>query len=183
MSLNTKNDIENDDLICPITFRIFRDPVIAGDGHVYERAAIVRWIAEHGTSPLTRQPLNLNELQADDYLRNLADQRRNSSISSNYDENLQRQGSTISYNYNIYVNQPVLMQLQSISNRDNVENHHVSSNNFCHRHTYLIVIAFTAVLVGTIAIYGLYCSQTYPISSGELLMSALSIFIYASCRF
>jgi hypothetical protein len=186
MPLDTKNDIKNDDLICPITFQIFRDPVIAGDGHTYERAAIVRWISEHGTSPLTRQPLNINELQADDYLRNLADQRRNSSISSNYDGNLyhtdlQRQSSTISYNNNIHVNQPVLVQLQSISNnnialRDNVENHHVSRNNFYHKHKSSIAIAFTVVLMGTIGIYALCYGTTDSISSGELLMSALSIF-------
>jgi hypothetical protein len=180
MSLDTKND----DLICPITCRIFRDPVIAGDGHIYERAAIMRWIAEHGTSPLTRQPLNLNELQADDYLRNLADQRRSSSISSNYDGNLyhtdlQRQSSTISYNYNTYIDQPVLVELQSISNRDNV----VSPNNFYHKNKCWTAIALTAVLVGAIGIYILYCGTTDSISSGELLMSALSIFIYVLCRF
>jgi hypothetical protein len=178
MSLDTKNDIKNDDLICPITFQIFRDPVIAGDGHAYERAAIVRWIAEHGTSPITRQPLNINELQADDYLRNLADQRRNSSISSNYDGNLyhtdlQRQSSTISYNNNIHVNQPVLVQLQSISNnnialRDNVENHHVFCNNFYHKHKCWIAIVLTVVLVGAIWIYILCSSTKDSISSGEL---------------
>ncbi len=37
----------NDDFICPITYQIFRDPVIAGDGYTYERAAIVRWILEN----------------------------------------------------------------------------------------------------------------------------------------
>ncbi|CAF1551175.1 unnamed protein product, partial [Adineta steineri] len=36
---------------------LFRDPVIANDGHVYERVAITKWINEHGTSPFTRQPL------------------------------------------------------------------------------------------------------------------------------
>ena len=40
---NVKN-IENEDLTCPITLGPFRDPVIARDGHVYEREAITRWI-------------------------------------------------------------------------------------------------------------------------------------------
>ena len=66
------NEIKKEDLICPITLEMFRDPVIAGDGHIYEREAIVQWIREHGTSPLTRQQLNINELQSDDYLRNLS---------------------------------------------------------------------------------------------------------------
>jgi hypothetical protein len=144
MTSSVKSKIDNDDLICPITYQIFRDPVVAGDGHTYERAAIVQWVAEHGTSPLTRQPLNINELQADDYLRNLAAQRRSSSISSNYYINLdhaviQRQSSTISYNYNINVDQPVAIQLQPISNNTivsigNAENRYVSRNNFCYQH-------------------------------------------------
>lgn len=33
------------------------DPVLAGDGHSYERAAIESWLATHTTSPLTGQPL------------------------------------------------------------------------------------------------------------------------------
>lgn len=44
-------------LLCPITVDVFIDPVIAEDGHTYERQAIVRWIQENGTSPITREPL------------------------------------------------------------------------------------------------------------------------------
>jgi len=76
-------NIENDDLICPITFELFRDPVVAGDGHVYEREAITQWILEHGTSPFTREPLQVDHLQPDDHLRSLAAQRRNSTVSYN----------------------------------------------------------------------------------------------------
>jgi len=43
------NELESEDLICPITLQVFRDPVRAKDGHVYERQAIVTWILEHGT--------------------------------------------------------------------------------------------------------------------------------------
>ena len=41
------------DLRCPITLEVMRDPVIAGDGHSYEREAIERWLSSHRTSPLT----------------------------------------------------------------------------------------------------------------------------------
>ncbi|CAF4265666.1 unnamed protein product, partial [Adineta steineri] len=61
---------------------LFRDPVIANDGRVYEREAITKWINEHGTSPFTRQPLQLSELQPDDHLRQLAARRRNLVVSS-----------------------------------------------------------------------------------------------------
>ncbi|CAF1404427.1 unnamed protein product [Adineta steineri] len=62
---------------------LFRDPVIANDGRVYEREAITKWINEHGTSPFTRQPLQVSELQPDDYLRQLAARHRNSVVSYN----------------------------------------------------------------------------------------------------
>ena len=79
----SKQQIENDQLICPITLELFRDPVRAKDGHVYERQAITRWILQHGTSPLTRQPLQITDLQSDDQLKNLARQRRGSAVSYN----------------------------------------------------------------------------------------------------
>ena len=163
MKSSVQNDVESDDLICPITFRIFNDPVVAADGRTYERAAIVRWITEHGTSPFTRQPLNINELQADDYLRKLAAQRRSSTVSYNHDINvdhagLQRQSSTISYNYNINVDQAVFRQLQTMYNNnivpmDNAENRSVPDNPVSHPYRYWILllvisgmaIAFTAV--------------------------------------
>ena len=33
------------------------DPVIAGDGHTYERAAIAEWLEWQHTSPVTQAPL------------------------------------------------------------------------------------------------------------------------------
>ena len=40
-------------MVCPITLEVFRDPVIAADGHSYERAALARWLSGHNTSPVT----------------------------------------------------------------------------------------------------------------------------------
>ena len=74
---------DDDSLICPITHEVFRDPVLADDGRLYERAAITRWINEHGTSPFTRQILDVNRLQPDDEVRRRAEQRRRLSVSYN----------------------------------------------------------------------------------------------------
>ena len=42
------------ELVCPITLVLMRYPVrLCGDGHVYERTAIQRWLRSHHTSPLT----------------------------------------------------------------------------------------------------------------------------------
>ncbi len=41
------------------------DAVTAADGFTYEREALVRWVREHGTSPQTRQPLDVSLLLSD----------------------------------------------------------------------------------------------------------------------
>ena len=48
-----------DHFICPITMSVMRDPVVAQDGHTYEKSAIVRWlrVAERVTSPKTNLPM------------------------------------------------------------------------------------------------------------------------------
>ncbi|CAF3083732.1 unnamed protein product, partial [Rotaria sp. Silwood2] len=74
-------EVNHEDLLCPITHEIYRDPVKAADGFVYERAAITRWILQKGTSPFTRQPLKIDELKPDDKLRHLARRRRHSIVS------------------------------------------------------------------------------------------------------
>jgi hypothetical protein len=57
-------------LICPITLKLFNEPVLAEDGYTYEREAITRWINQHGTSPRTKKPLRLNQLTPDDTIKN-----------------------------------------------------------------------------------------------------------------
>ncbi len=49
--------IGEDNLCCPITQDIMKDPVIALDGVTYEREVITAWVSEHGTSPMTRGPM------------------------------------------------------------------------------------------------------------------------------
>jgi len=42
---------------CPITHEIFTDPVIAQDGHTYERTAITEWFKHNDISPMTREKI------------------------------------------------------------------------------------------------------------------------------
>ena len=47
-----------EDYICPITRELMQRPVVAADGHSYEKAAILSWLQRgHRTSPLTNQKL------------------------------------------------------------------------------------------------------------------------------
>ncbi|CAF0803669.1 unnamed protein product [Adineta steineri] len=48
---------------CPITDEIFEDPVIGDDGHTYERKAITQWLKKNETSPMTREPMDINSLK------------------------------------------------------------------------------------------------------------------------
>lgn len=50
--------------LCPITRELMHSPVMCSDGHTYERVAIVRWLADHDTSPLTNVVLPTKVLTA-----------------------------------------------------------------------------------------------------------------------
>tara|TARA_Y100000748_G_scaffold269857_1_gene242206 strand:- start:59 stop:322 length:264 start_codon:yes stop_codon:yes gene_type:complete len=45
-------------MVCVITLSPFRDPVLAVDGHSYERHAIERWLLSSQVSPYTGLPMN-----------------------------------------------------------------------------------------------------------------------------
>jgi hypothetical protein len=48
--------------ICPLTLDIMSHPLLSREGHNYEREAIMNWVSEHGTSPLTRKFLKPSQL-------------------------------------------------------------------------------------------------------------------------
>lgn len=48
--------------ICPITQEIMTDPVIDEQGNCYERTAIMTWLQNHNTSPITRSRIDINKL-------------------------------------------------------------------------------------------------------------------------
>lgn len=46
-------------LLCPITLKLMLDPVLASDGHTYERAALQSWLDKgHDSSPITGAEIN-----------------------------------------------------------------------------------------------------------------------------
>ena len=46
-----------DFFMCPISASLMLDPVVASDGHSYERTAIEQWLLRRRTSPKTDTPL------------------------------------------------------------------------------------------------------------------------------
>lgn len=43
---------------CPIGHHVMIDPVVASDGHSYDRANLQRWLTRKQTSPLTGRPVD-----------------------------------------------------------------------------------------------------------------------------
>ena len=62
-----------DALLCPITLELFCDPVVAQDGHTYERKAIEQWLRRNGTSPITNQSLSLEHLVPNYAIKKMVD--------------------------------------------------------------------------------------------------------------
>jgi len=59
------------DFLCPITLELMIDPVVASDGHSYERAAITQWLEHHDTSPKTNETLKCKLLIANLTLKSM----------------------------------------------------------------------------------------------------------------
>jgi hypothetical protein len=74
----------DDSLLCPITLELFRDPVLAQDGHTYERQAIVEWIEKNGRSPITDQQLSLEHLYPNYAIKKAFDHFEKSMKNKNY---------------------------------------------------------------------------------------------------
>ncbi|CAF1391839.1 unnamed protein product [Adineta steineri] len=89
MTESSKTTIEST-LLCPITHQIFKDPVLAEDGHTYERESIVQWVQNHGTSPLTRQPLNINQLRSNIIVKNIVEEFRSKSFQFKLDVHIKK---------------------------------------------------------------------------------------------
>ena len=67
---------------CPITLVTMVDPVIAADGHSYERAALEAWLANHRTSPFTGAPLEHMHVTPNHRLRSMIESAREVAASS-----------------------------------------------------------------------------------------------------
>lgn len=55
--------------LCPITHEIMKDPVSDPEGNSYERIAIIKWLKQSATSPLTRTRLTIKKLKYNRKLR------------------------------------------------------------------------------------------------------------------
>lgn len=63
-----------DHLTCPLTGKLYVDPVKTPSGHTYERAAILEYIKEHGKDPLSKQKLKATNLTSNNATKMLIQQ-------------------------------------------------------------------------------------------------------------
>jgi len=83
-SLGDTEDDDDDDvdenvdvpeqLLCPITGCAMKDPVVAADGHSYEREAILQWFATSDKSPLTGARMPTTQVFPNFTLRQLSEE-------------------------------------------------------------------------------------------------------------
>lgn len=77
---------------CPITCDIMKEPVQGSDGKTYEKAAIIRWLQQYGTSPETRQSMLISSLKQNYAIKYLIDEyNKNGSSIFNSDETIDDQ--------------------------------------------------------------------------------------------
>ena len=86
------------DIICPISLSIMVDPVIAADGHTYERLYIEKWFIKSNNSPKTNKVLHNKKLISNYNLKSII----SCIIKNSSDDNLIKE-----YNYikKIYSNE------------------------------------------------------------------------------
>ena len=68
-------DIDVDeDLVCPLTHKVFVDPVATPYGHTYERAALLQYMAANNNmDPKAKKPIHASQLVPQHALKRLAD--------------------------------------------------------------------------------------------------------------
>ncbi|KAJ1463330.1 hypothetical protein M885DRAFT_610341 [Pelagophyceae sp. CCMP2097] len=59
------------EFLCSITREVMVDPVVAADGHTYERVSIERWVRTRRSSPQTNAPLSSREVVPNHALKSL----------------------------------------------------------------------------------------------------------------
>lgn len=69
-------------ITCPITQDVMVEPVQGSDGKTYEKEAIIQWLQQHGTSPETRQPMQISSLKENYAIKYLIDEYNKNGSSS-----------------------------------------------------------------------------------------------------
>ena len=119
-----------DSICCPITGQPMKDPVQGNDGHTYERSAITKWLTEKkALSPMTNQPMTVDNLKVNANIRYLCDQYHSGAFgTTNYKKNVivkntpEHQISCQAFRYQMEIDGSPKSNLHFKFNVDHVEN-------------------------------------------------------------
>ena len=62
IKLKALEKVARDDFLCPISYEIMKDPVVANDGYTYDRCNIEQWWLKSNLSPMTGLPIDSKAL-------------------------------------------------------------------------------------------------------------------------
>jgi len=76
--VQTRIIAEHNHFMCPITHELINDPVVAEDGHTYERQAIITWVQNKETSPKTNlsMPSGINMMISNHFAKTSIEEAR-----------------------------------------------------------------------------------------------------------
>ena len=69
-------------MICPIIHDIPRDPIVAGDGHIYSQRALKEWLNKHEKSPITNEIIDPDQLLPVTAITNICNDLRETNLAS-----------------------------------------------------------------------------------------------------
>ena len=84
MSDTNDDDWFNADFYCPIGMNLMEDPVIDPDGNTFERNAIEKWLRKKGTSPITRNRMDISQLRSNRMVKDLIDKAKKRRTVTNF---------------------------------------------------------------------------------------------------
>lgn len=129
-----------DSITCPITGKIFNDPVVALDGYVYENTVIVDWFITSDLSPITKQPINkllikchpMKQIVSDHLEKNPSDIQRQYQIPSYRQSKFNFYNLSMNYSENIHkVNELIdTKQFYSLLNYNSFDLHLMFKNKY-----------------------------------------------------
>ncbi len=177
MYAQTKENYGEANLICPLTRQIFQDPVLADDGHVYERTAIIQWISEHGTSPLTREPLSVDSLRSEENIKWLCECRQMPVTYSAENERIALPPLRVPRIPSVIGQPPIIATAQrSTGNRKRI-NYKICICTTAIAVIIVLLISIAFIVIpgssGTICFVNLFQACTEPERSGSVLNAAI----------
>lgn len=124
-------------ITCPITCEVMRNPVQGSDGHNYEREAIIRALKQKNESPITREPMSINDLKVNASIRFLCDKYHQGNLG--VEEQIPKvKNDALVSNNNIKINHNCFKENKSLMLEFNVDND--SFNDSCLYHDIVLVI-------------------------------------------